>query len=449
MVTRTKKPAKKPRPEAKNQNELVKKTKIRVVGIGGGAGNIVSELASRVKKASFAAANTDQQALKQLQREVFRFQFGEEMTKGLGTGMNSELARTAALSEKEKIKKLFQGYDFCILISSLGGGAGSGAAPVFAKIAKNSGALTLGVFTLPFKFEGEKKQELARESLQKLRPNLSAICVLPNDRIFHIIEKSTPLKEALSFVNKNLADSLEGLIEMIYLPGLINIDFADLKTILHGQGKTAYLNNVEIQGANRALEAVKLLLNNPIYPYSIKGAKRVLFNITGDKELSLSEVSEISRMIFEQVFSEAKIIFGVSHSVNSRDKIKISLLATGCTAKIFSNSEHAFGRSKDEKITEFFANGTEKPKKIIRKKQRKPKPKLKPEPPPEPLPQPKPKPRPKPRTTKVKVQVKEERPENKVRKNALQVKQEVKEQEKEFLEKEKIWETPAFLRKQQ
>ena len=407
----------------------LKKTKIRVIGIGGGAGNIVAELAARIKKASFVVANTDQQALKQLKKDVFCFQFGESLTNGLGTGMDAELARTAALNEKEKIKKLFQGYDFCILVSALGGGAGSGASPVFANIAKNLGMLSLGVFTLPFRFEGEKKQELAKEALQKLRPNLNSIAILPNDRIFQVIEKSTPLKEALSFVNKNLADSLEGLIETIYLPGLINIDFADLKTILHGQGKVAYLNQVEIQGANKAQDAVKKVLNSPLYPYGIRGAKRVLFNITGDKDLSLNDVSEISKVIFEQVFSEAKIIFGVSHNTGFKDKIKISLLATGCAAKIFTNGEQQTKRVIIKK--------RKKPKPapaVSRKTQRKPE--LKPEP------------RPKPKPRKIKVKVEEEKPENKVRKNALQVKEQMQEQEKEFLEKEKMWEAPAFLRKQ-
>lgn len=434
-IRRAKKQTKKPAPDTHSQE--VKKTRIRVIGIGGGGGTIVSELAARVKKASFVAANTDKQALRTLNRSVLPFQFGESLTHGLGTGMNQELARTAALSEKERIKKLFEGYDFCILVSALGGGAGSGASPVFAKEAKNSGVLTLGVFTLPFNFEGGKKQDLARESLQKIRPSLNAISILPNDRIFQVIEKSTPLKDALSFTNKNLAESLEGLIETIYLPGLINIDFADLKAVLQGQGKIAYLNTVELGGDNRAAEAVKKVLNSPLYPYTIRGAKKVLFNITGDKELLLSDVSGISKMIFEQVFSQAQIIFGISQSESSKDKIKISVLATGCSAKIFTNGEQP-----------------ETVKKAQRKKRRKPKThKPKHIPQPQPKPKPKPKPRPKPKKVEVKVEVEEEKEpvvkkeEAKIRKSALQVKEEAKEQEKELLEKEKFWEAPAFLRR--
>lgn len=433
-----KKKAKKAAETKKPVQEPVKKTRIKVVGIGGGAGSIISELASRIKKATFAVVNTDSQALKTLRKkEVLPFQFGESLTHGLGTGMNPELAKTAAVEEKERLKKLFQGYDLCILISCLGGGVSSGAAPFLASLAKNSGLLTLGVFTLPFKFEGEKKQELAREALQKLKPYVNAMCVLPNDKIFQVIEKTTPLKEALSFVNKNLADSLEGLIETIYLPGLINIDFADCKTILQGYGKIAYLNTVEVQGEGGALEAAKLAVNSPLYPYTIKGARKVLFNITGDKDLQLADVSQVSRLVFDQVFAKAQIIFGISQSSLSRHKIKVTLLATGIPAR-------------------FFSGETPEPqkKKVKRRKERKPEPKqelkskLRKKIKPQPNPKIKPKSKPKPKPKIIKVSVTEEKTEAKVRKNALQVKEEAVEAEREFLEKEKFWETPAFLRKQ-
>ena len=320
----------------------VKKTKIRVIGIGGGAGNIVSEIASRLKSgsqprnSSFVVANTDLQALRATKRNTIRFQFGENFTRGLGAGMNVELAETAAQTEKEKIKKLFLGQDLCILVASLGGGTGSGAGPIFAKIAKSMGIITLGVFTLPFKFEGERKLEIARDALLKLKPNLNAISILPNERIFQIIDKSTPLKEAFSSINKSLAESLQGLIEMIYLPGLINIDFADLRAILQGKGRLAFLNAVEVEGANRLAEATKSVLASPLYPYTIKGAKGVLFNIAGERGLSLSEVSQISKTISELVNPEAKIIFGISENKKYQDKIKVTLLATGCSTKIFS-----------------------------------------------------------------------------------------------------------------
>ncbi|MCJ7786828.1 cell division FtsZ family protein, partial [Patescibacteria group bacterium] len=314
------------------------KTKIRVIGIGGGGGFIVSEISSRIKKASFVVANTDLQALKKSDKRARLFQFGQKLTYGLGTGMNSELGKIAAQQETEKIKKLLEGQDLCILVACLGGGVGSGAAPIFAKISRDLGNLTYGIFTLPFKFEGEKKAQIARESLKKIKPNLNAFSVIPNERIFQIIDKETPLRAALSVINKSLAESLEGLIEMIYDPGLINIDFADLKTIFEGRGRITYLNTVEVSGSDKSEEAIKKVVSNPLYPYTIRGAKGVLFNIAGEKNLGLNEISQISKTISDLANKEARIIFGISQFPFSsmgdggrdkkyRDKIKITLLA--------------------------------------------------------------------------------------------------------------------------
>jgi len=261
MAKKLKKVIKLPLPKTKT--ETIKKTKIRVIGIGGGAGNIVSEIASRIKGASFVVANTDLQALRSASRKAQRFQFGKELTQGLGTGMSVELGEMAAQNEKEKIKKILEDQDLLIIVACLGGGTASGAAPIFAKISKNLGNLTLGIFTLPFKFEGEKKMEIARASLEKIKPKLNALSVIPNERIFQIIDKKTPLKQALSAINKSLAESLEGLIETIYQPGLINIDFADLKTILEGQGRLAYLNTVKVQKKGDSVqEVIKKVLSN-------------------------------------------------------------------------------------------------------------------------------------------------------------------------------------------
>jgi len=262
------------KPQVLPEVERIKKTKIRVIGIGGGGGNIVSEIASRVKKASFAVANTDIKALKEASRKAIRFQFGENLTQGLGTGMNVGLGEIAAQNEKERIKKLLAGYDLIIIIASLGGGVGSGAAPVFAKISKSFGNLTYGIFTLPFKFEGEKKMEIAGNALEKIRPYLNTFSVIPNERIFQIIDKATPLKVALSAINKTLSESLEGLIETIYEPGLINIDFADLKTILTGYGRLCYLNTVVVpRGENNSQEVIEKMLNSDLYPYTIREPK--------------------------------------------------------------------------------------------------------------------------------------------------------------------------------
>lgn len=402
--------------------DKIRKIKIKVIGLGGGGGAIVSDIALQISKASFAVANTDIQALKIVSKNVERFQLGQNLTQGLGTGMRVDLGRMAAQNEKEKIKKLCQGYDLCIIIACLGGGTGSGAAPVFAKISKELGNITYGIFTLPFKFEGEKKMEIAKESLKKAKGYLDAITFIPNERIFQTIDKSTPLKQALSIINKRLSKTLEGLIETIYEPGLINIDFADFRTIFQGsKEKLTYLDSVEILGKDK--DSVKGLISqaliSPLYPYSIKGAKAVLFNIIGEKNLSLSEVEQISKNISELVSPEAKIIFGVSYKKKYPDNaIKTTLLAVGCggggAKEVIKKEKKTINKSKPNQ------------KRIKKIKPIKPL-----------LP---------PKADTSKANQNQENQEI-IRKNGLQIKREVQELEKEILESEKFWEAPAFLRR--
>lgn len=313
-------------------NEIIHRTKVRVISIGGGGGSILSEICSYIKRADFVAANTDSRALKDLSNTVKKFQFGQNVTRGLGTGMNPALAELAALNDKEKIKKIFEGQDLCIIIACLGGGTSSGASPVFAKIARDEKAFTYGIFTLPFAFEGEKKMALAQEALKKIKPYLNTYSVIPNERIFQIIEKNSPLKFALSAINKRLAGNLRGLLEMIYLPGLINIDFADLRTILEGRGRLTYLSTIEVDDPNKE-EGIKKIVSSELYPYNTKGTRGILYDITGGKDLQLADVSRIAKIISESVSKDAKIIFGISQAANYGNKIKITLLATGCSMK--------------------------------------------------------------------------------------------------------------------
>ncbi len=468
------------------QSEKIKKTKIRMIGLGGGGGTIVSEIATKMPKATFVAANTDLKALKTTSRKLLRFPFGQGLTHGLGTGMDVELGREAALSEKDKIKKLLEGQDLCILVASLGGGTGSGAAPIFAKISKKLGNLTYGIFTLPFKFEGEKKMEIAKESLKKVKNYLNAFSIIPNERVFQIIDKETPLKQALSTINKMLAQSLGGLIETIYEPGLINIDFADFKAISEGRGRLAYLNTIAIQRKKGSVkDLITEVLNSPLYPYTIRGAKGVLFNIAGEKDLSLSEVNQISKNISELVSPEAKIIFGISQGQKYSDIIKTTVLATGCGLKLFSSkTESRHGGTKVKKRTKFSSpakkrtrrKGADKPvkaretsktegikpsvqkvKKIKRRKTSQPAEKK--------IKKASKRRRPKSKKVKIKITKKPGGKENTssetqneaslpfksneetIRKSALQVKRESEELEKEMLAKEQVWESPAFLRK--
>ncbi len=419
----------KPKPEL---TDLVRRTRIRVIGIGGGGGSIVSEIARNLKKVDFVVANTDFKALKEASKHAKVLQFGQKTTGGLGCGMDARIGQKAAKDDKSKIAKLFQGIDLCILVSCLGGGTGSGATPEFVRIGREAGTIVFGIFTLPFKFEGGKKSYLAKNSLEKLIPNLNAVSIIPNENIFKIIDKKTPLKEAFSAINGRLSENLRGLIEMIYLPGLINIDFADVRTILDGRGKLTYLNSAQAQGPNRIEEVLKGVLRSPLNEYDIRGAEKMLFNITAAQDIGMKEVEQISRTISD-FNRRAKIIFGVSQDNNYKDKVRISLLAVGC------------GREARPKAGPSLA---EKPKKK-RRPEIKPKPKAKP----------KKKILPTRRRAKSKkksaavfvpiaAQSDEEEPAKALtRRNALDLRKEVEKVGEEMEEKDKKWDIPAFLRR--
>jgi cell division protein FtsZ len=403
------------------KGDNLKKIKIRIIGIGGGGGSMVSEIAQKVKGISFVAANSDVKALQSFGKKIKKFHFGHALTGGLGTGMNPVLGEEAAKNEKERIKKLFEDQDLIIFISCLGGGLGSGASPVFAKIARSSGSLTYGIFTLPFKFEGEKKMEMAKNSLKRLRTDLNAFSVIPNERIFQIIEKSAPLKKALSAVNKNLTESLQSLIEIIYKPGLINIDFADIKTIFEGRGRLAYLNSYEFsRGEENGI--IEKVINSPLYPYSIQGAKGVMVNISGQKDLSLTQVGHISKAIADKAYKGARIIFGVART-GRVSRMRVSLLATGCTKALFGEKPKKKSRPtrKSHSVHMVQPKKKKKTKKRIKVKD-----------------------------SSVKVSKKIApglKNKIKVRKNAVQIKKEIENEEAEIISKEKLWETPSFLKR--
>jgi len=384
-----------------------KRTKIKIIGIGDGGSAIVADLARELGKIDFWAANTDWRRLQRFPSTVKVFNFGEKYTRGVGTGMDPEIGRQAALSEKEKIAKILRGSDLCFLISSLGGGTGSGATPVFAKIARQEGILSFGIFTLPFKFEGEKKIEIARESLERMRTNLNATLIFPNEKIFQNLDKNISFNQGFSAVNKALSQGLKGLIGLVFQPGLINIDFADLKTILEGKGKPAYLVDAEFEKGSKTEEIRKKVFQNTFLTYSFRRAKAILFNITSDNNLALGEVSEISQLVFGAVHPEAKIIFGVSFNNKILGKIRVTLLAIGGREKSFERN--------DKKPKE------KKPKTLQKKKKD---------------------------SSKEKEKTEQQKLDVKIRRNALQVKEEAKAEEETIAAKERLWETPAILRKE-
>ena len=444
----------------------VKKTKIRIVGIGGGGGNIVSEIAARIKKASFLAANTDFNALEACGDNVSTFQFGKKFTQGLGAGMDAFLGEEAAKDEKENIKKLLEGQDLVVIVASLGGGTGSGAAPVFAQISKSLGNLTYGIFTMPFVFEGSKKNEIARAALERVKPYLNALTILPNERVFRVVPKTTPFLKTLSYINKMLSDSLEGLIETIFEPGLINIDFADLRTILSGQGKIAFLNTTELRKDGAGNESFDANFSSPLYPYGIEKARGILLNISGESNLKLSEVNQILTSMQSKIHRDAKIIFGVSPDGGKGKTLKVTILATGC---VYELDDESFagdkkGPQKEAIVEEKKANRAKKSgkkKKSTNKPAHKPAQAAKTESVKVPPAEAKESPKvdlaeSKAADDKVKIAVAQTKTAPltaetaeaaTVRKNAVQVKQAMADEEKEMLEKEKAWEMPAFLRK--
>lgn len=307
------------------------KANIRVIGIGGGGGSIVSEIGKSLHKASFVIADTDARAFKKKQGIKY-FLFGQELTHGLGTGVNPDLARLAAEQSQEKISHLFDGQDIVIFIASLGGGVGSGATKIFLEAAKNFADITFGIFTLPFKFEGKNKTAIALKSLAQLRNSLNVSLTIPNEKIFKVIGEHTPITSAFSVVNKSLIESLESLIDLIYAPGIINIDFADVKAILKGRGNLAFLNTAQGSGKDRAQTVAEKILHNPLYQTNTFTGEKILFNIAGGADLSMFEVNIISKAISE-VNPQAKIIFGISKNPADKHTIKTTLLMTGADPK--------------------------------------------------------------------------------------------------------------------
>jgi cell division protein FtsZ len=335
MTKKTKKIVKK-----RKEEDSLRDIKVRVVGVGGGGGSIIAGISPNVTKIFFSAVNTDVHALEEIskKRKIKGVAFGKNLTDGLGTGMDPKLGKEAAIHDIEEVKKLFKDQDIVIFVASLGGGTGSGSMPIFAQTAKEMGCLTYGVFTLPFSFEGEKKAKIAREAIKESAPHLHAITILPNEKIFEVVDKNTPLKKALMVINENLADSLEGLVETIYETGLINIDFADVRTVLEnkkGEKKLTYLNTVEGSLEEGAEEIVKRAVSSNLYPYSIEKATGILFNITGGKDIGLTDISSISESISVHTEEDAKIIIGIMQKTKYKDKVRIALLATGCETDFF------------------------------------------------------------------------------------------------------------------
>ena len=304
-------------------------TIIKVVGVGGGGGNAVNRMiAQGLKKISFIALNTDVQALQRSNAQT-RIAIGKELTGGLGAGGQPEIGEKAAIESKEEIKKELENTDMVFITAGMGGGSGTGAAPVVAEIAKSSGALTVAVVTTPFAFEGKKKMLLAQQGIEKLKKNVDTLILIPNQNLLNVVDNNTPIKQAFLMADSALLQSVQGISDLITEPGEINIDFADVKTVMKGKGE-ALIGLGFGEGANRAVEAAKQSINNPLLENaSIDGAKAVLVNLAGGDNLTLQEYQNVVDLITKNCAEDALIIVGQSYNPALGDRIKVTVVATG------------------------------------------------------------------------------------------------------------------------
>jgi len=304
-------------------------TKIKVIGVGGSGSNAVSRMMKcDIKGVELIVVNADAQDLDKASAHK-KIRIGRKITRGLGTGMNPEIGRKAAEEQKDEIHQALEGSDMIFITCGLGGGCGSGAVPVVAEIAKNLGALTLAVVTKPFSFEGQQRMDIADSSQKKLKEKVDTLITVSNDKLLSILEPNTSVVNAFWICDETLRQAVQGISDLIVLPGIININFADIKAIMKDSG-TAIFGMGIARGEGRTKEAVRKALNSPLIDISYKGAKGVLFNVSGGKDISLSEIDEAAKMITSEVSPDARIIFGtIKDEKLNKGEIKVTVIATG------------------------------------------------------------------------------------------------------------------------
>ena len=303
--------------------------KIKVVGLGGGGSNSLNSMISlqQIQGVEFVAVNTDAQALMSNQSPT-KVQIGETITRGLGSGGDPEVGRQSAEESTQKLEDVLQDADMVFLTAGMGGGTGTGAIPIVAQIAKNMGALTVAVVTKPFAFEGTRRMVVAEEGVEKLKDKVDALIIIPNQRLLETVEKNMTLQEAFKLADSVLGQGVQGISDLITMPGLSNVDFADVKTIMSNAG-SALMGIGVAGGENRAAAAARMAIASPLLEVSIEGAKGVLFNIVGGSDLSMTEVNEAAQIIAQAADPDANIIFGATIKEDQLDQIKISVIATG------------------------------------------------------------------------------------------------------------------------
>ncbi|HEX8179914.1 MAG TPA: cell division protein FtsZ [Pyrinomonadaceae bacterium] len=303
--------------------------RIKVIGVGGGGGNAVNRMIEAgIEGIEFLVANTDLQALKR-SRAPIKIQLGGKLTKGLGAGANPEVGRNAALEDTEKIIEALEGADMVFVTTGLGGGTGTGAAPIIASLATELNALTVAVVTKPFHFEGKRRMTQSEQGLRELRECVDTVITIPNERLLHTVDRNVSLQDSFKLADDVLRQAVQGISDLITVPGLINLDFADVKAIMQGMGM-ALMGAGRASGENRAINATQQAISSPLLEEaSITGAKGVLINITGGLDLTLYEVNEASSIIREAADEDANIIFGAVIDESMRDEMKITVIATG------------------------------------------------------------------------------------------------------------------------
>lgn len=302
--------------------------KIKVVGVGGSGNSAINRMIqSKIRGVEFIAVNTDVQALHHSHAPI-KLHIGKSVTRGLGAGMDPEMGKRSAEENANEIREALKDADMVFVTCGLGGGTGTGAAPVVAEIARDLGALTVAVVTRPFAFEGAKRREVAEQGFQDLKERLDTIITIPNDRVLGMIDKNTSLLDAFKIVDDVLRQGVQGISELITVPGLINVDFADVRTIMLGQG-SALMGIGRASGENRATEAAKQAIASPLLEVSIDGARGILFTITGGLNLGMQEVSEAAKVITASADENAKVIFGAVLDESMKEEIKVTVVATG------------------------------------------------------------------------------------------------------------------------
>ncbi|HJB78904.1 MAG TPA: cell division protein FtsZ [Candidatus Nosocomiicoccus stercorigallinarum] len=310
---------------------------IKVIGVGGGGNNAVNRMIDEgMQNVEFIAVNTDGQALN-LSKAESKIQIGEKLTRGLGAGANPEIGKKASEESREQIEDAIQGADMVFVTAGMGGGTGTGAAPVVAKIAKEMGALTVGVVTRPFSFEGRKRQTQAAAGVEQMKAAVDTLIVIPNDRLLDIVDKSTPMMEAFKEADNVLRQGVQGISDLISVSGEVNLDFADVKTIMTDKG-SALMGIGVSSGENRAVEAAKKAISSPLLETSIVGAQGVLMNITGGENLSLFEAQEAADIVQDAADEDVNMIFGTVINPELEDELVITVIATGFNEKSVSRS---------------------------------------------------------------------------------------------------------------